>query len=342
MWDWLKDAGKKMLESGAAYVQHRAFIQSLFTMTQEQAYFALKQKIEELDDTSIQIFSNALTAMIGEAQQAAQQTDDTAWGTSYEDRLAYSMARIQSGAPAQQNTQAQMYLQGLNAVAHFATQFYQEKLARAAQIGFAGNPQQQNVQTSAPDSITPPPASAEPPPSNTGQSNQLEAMFEAFVQSGKLDPAMMEQMASVDPATLEKLLAKAKELGVDVDESAPKIADYYRPRKTKYKLKWPLSPGLSLPIPFDELDQETQFHVLFGECTRRETEANAAIYNGDAATAQTIFEECLERAKQLGVAELKARSYEGMMGVAQKLGDRTAERKWLTAAKKAREKATAK
>src|ERR1044071_9531668 len=104
MWDWLKDAGQKMLEGSAAYLQHRAFIQSLFNVPQEQAYWALKQKIDELDEAGIQMFSNALSAMINEAQQAAQQTNDTAWGTSYEDRLAYSVARFQSGEPPPQNT----------------------------------------------------------------------------------------------------------------------------------------------------------------------------------------------------------------------------------------------
>ena len=61
--------------------------------------------------------------------------------------------------------------------------------------------------------------------------------------------------------------------------------------------------------------------------------------SGDLAGAETIFRECIGRAEHLAVAELKARSYEGLMRVAQRRNDRAAERKWLDAAMRAREDA---
>ena len=44
--------------------------------------------------------------------------------------------------------------------------------------------------------------------------------------------------------------------------------------------------------------------------------------------AEQIFHECAECAEQLQVNELLARSYEGLMRVAQKRGDRDSERQW--------------
>jgi hypothetical protein len=47
---------------------------------------------------------------------------------------------------------------------------------------------------------------------------------------------------------------------------------------------------------------------------------------GQVDDAEKTFRECVERAQQLDVNELVARSYEGLMRVAQKRGDRAAER----------------
>ena len=328
MWNWLKDIGQKALENGAAHMQHRAFIQSLFNMPQEQAYWTLKQKIDELDDQGIQMFSGVLAGMMNEAQQAAQQgTGDDAWGTSFEDRMAYSMARIQSGIPAQQNTQAQMHLQGLNAIAHFANQFYQEKLTRAAQPQFA-----------APSPVAAAPQATTGASANAVDPSQLEAMIEKLVQGDQVDPQLITLLSSLnDPALIEKGLAKLKEMGADEVAPIMNIADYYQPRNIKYELKWPLS--TSLPVAFDRLDEATQFHVLFAEWTRREMQGSFALNNGDLVTAESTFNECLERAEQLAVPELMARSYEGFMQIAQRSGDRAAELKWITAAKKARAEA---
>lgn len=338
MWEWLKDASKKVVETGAAYLQHRAFIQSLFGMQREQAAWALKQKIDEMDDEAYQMFGGVLAGMINEAQQAAQQSNDTAWGTSYEDRLAYSMARIQSGVPDQGNQQAQMYLQGLNEIAYYANMFYQEKQAQQLEEQFAANAGIRDLRGSSSaenDAEAAPPSS---PASPSVDTSEIEAALEKFAQTGEMDPALMQQLASLnDPAAMDRVMAKLKDIGATEGGSPPLQAkDFYRPRKTKYKLKWPLSSSIPLPVPFDELDPETQFHVLFSEFTRREMEATQALYAGDTTSAETIFQECLDRAKQLGVGELKARSFEGFMRIAQKNGDRTAERKWINEAKKTR------
>lgn len=350
MWDWLKDASKKLVETGAAYMQHRAFILSLFNMPQQQAYWALKQRIDEMDEASIQAFSGTLAGMIGEAQQAIQQSsDNSAWGDSYEDRLALGVARIQTGSYSSGNPQAQMYLQGLNAVAQYGTQFYQEKLARAAQTRQADFPFSVSPQghinfpapsPGAPNEISAPPPAAPPVESPAAvDTSQIESMLEKLVKTGELDPNMMQQISALnDPEAMDRLMAKLQEMGVDVESSSgEKIEDFYRPRNIKYELKWPLAPARrALPIPFDELDEPTQFSVLFGEWTARHFEGNQALYLGQAAIAETIYEECLARAEQLDVAELKARSFEGLMSVAQKRGDRQAERKWIEAAMAAR------
>lgn len=331
MWNWLKGIGQQALESGAAYAQHRTFIQSLLIIPDESALSVLRQKIDELDDQGIQMFSGVLAGMIKEAQQAAQQgTGDDAWGTSVEDRMAYSMARIKSGIPAQQNTQAPMYLQGLNAIAHFANQFYQEKLARAAQAQFVAP--QAPTQASAADHSS----------ANAVDPSQLDAtiedIIEKMIQSNQIDPELLSQLSYSDPAVVERILAKLQEMGADEGGSPPlgNIADYFRPRNIKYELKWPLTPSLPLPVPFDQLDETTQFHVLFGEWSRREMEGQLALNSGDLATAESTFDECLKRAEQLAVPELKARSYEGFMRISQRTGDRTAEKNWITLAKNAR------
>jgi hypothetical protein len=141
MWDWLKDTGRKLKQTGASYLQHRTFILSLFNVAPQQAYWALKQKIDEMDQEATQSFSVTLSSMIGEAQYAAQQAGfDSSWGVSSEDRIAQGMAEIQAGFPSSQGgNQAQVYLQGLQYIAHYANLFYQEKLSRAAQTPGSGD-----------------------------------------------------------------------------------------------------------------------------------------------------------------------------------------------------------
>jgi hypothetical protein len=89
MWDWLKDAAKRLANAGAEFLQHRTFILSLLNMAPPQAEWALRQKIEEMDDDAMTAFNSALAGLIGEAQAMAQQASyQGSFGTSFEDRTA--------------------------------------------------------------------------------------------------------------------------------------------------------------------------------------------------------------------------------------------------------------
>jgi hypothetical protein len=125
-----------MLSLGASYLQHRAFILSLFTMAPQQAYGMLQQKIDSMNEAEMRNFSLTLGSMLGEAQQAAQQVSyGAAWGVSVEDRMAQCMAEAQAGFPSSQGaTPAQMYVQGLHTIAYYTNQFYQAKRAHTAQL----------------------------------------------------------------------------------------------------------------------------------------------------------------------------------------------------------------
>ena len=68
----------------------------------------------------------------------------------------------------------------------------------------------------------------------------------------------------------------------------------------------------------------------------REMQGMSVLNGGQVDKAEQIFQECLARAAQIDVAELSARSYEGLKRVAQKRGDAMAERKWIQAAQRAR------
>ena len=128
---------QRVLDMSANYLQHRTFILSLFQMTPQQAYETLQQQINAMNEEAIKSFTITLTGLLSEAQQAAQQTGGAAWGVSVEDRMAQFMAEAQAGFPASSaGTQAQMYLQGLQAIAYYANQFYQAKRLREAQIGY--------------------------------------------------------------------------------------------------------------------------------------------------------------------------------------------------------------
>ena len=61
-----------------------------------------------------------------------------------------------------------------------------------------------------------------------------------------------------------------------------------------------------------------------------------ALVSGDPDGAAAGFEECLARADQLDVAELRARSYDGLRRVAEVRGDRDAAQQALSAAMAAR------
>jgi hypothetical protein len=178
----------------------------------------------------------------------------------------------------------------------------------------------------------------------TGDGSELERRLDAMLASQTIDPELIQEILSLSPsdAAVDRIMAKLVDAGFDQGPSpAMNIEDYYRPGEGVFTLRWPLSgPTASLlPMPFEQLDRKSQFFVLFGEWTRRELEGNMARDGGDLPGARSIFGECLQRAEQLGVAELEARSHEGLMSIAEREGDRRGIRAELDAAIAARERA---
>lgn len=165
-------------------------------------------------------------------------------------------------------------------------------------------------------------------------------MLDELLNSPDVPPQVRDAVtaAMADPSKLDEALAQLKAIGADqVGSGAPmNIGDYYTPGPGKYTLQWKLEPNVPLPMPFDDLDRKTQFFVLFQEFSRRELEGMMLLNSGDVKGAAAVFEECLARAQQIEVRELEARSYEGLMRVAQREGDRKAEVEWLRKAAAAR------
>jgi len=168
----------------------------------------------------------------------------------------------------------------------------------------------------------------------------MQKMLEEMMSSMNMPAEVQRAVAAAlaDPSKLDAALELLKGIGADQMGSGPSlnIGDYYKPGPGLYELRWPLSLPMELPIPFDRLDRKTQFFVLFQEWTRREMEGMMLLNGGDLAGAEQVFEECVQRATQLDVAELQARSYEGFVRVSQRRGDRQAERTWLDKAAEAR------
>jgi hypothetical protein len=152
-----------------------------------------------------------------------------------------------------------------------------------------------------------------------GGADQMQKDVSSLVLSGQADEVMKE---------LE---------GIGAVEGGQKpliIADYFRPGDRPYELRWPVK--VPMPMPFEQLDRKTQFFVLFGEWTRREMESSYALLNGDTTAAMAGYQECLERAQQIEVPELIARSHEGIAKVASKMNQRSLEREHLRMAIAAR------
>jgi hypothetical protein len=147
-------------------------------------------------------------------------------------------------------------------------------------------------------------------------------------------------MAIDDPEVLDAITAMLKAEGAHEVGSGPplNIEEFYREGARKFELRWALNPTVitMLPVPFSQLDRKTQFYVLFQEWTRRELEGMTALNGGQVDQAEGIFRECIQRGEQIEVGELVARSYEGLMRVAQRRGDRRAEQEWSNKAMAAR------
>jgi tetratricopeptide (TPR) repeat protein len=158
---------------------------------------------------------------------------------------------------------------------------------------------------------------------------RVERMLEDPTQ--EVDPGLIQELMALPPGYpgLDRIIAKLTAAGGDQPASPPlNIEDFYRPGQEPYTLRWPLASSTLafLPMPFEALDHKTQFYVLFQEWTRVESEATMARIRGDIGRARTLFEECLARAEQLDVPELKARSHENIASVYEMAGDRQAAR----------------
>ena len=161
-------------------------------------------------------------------------------------------------------------------------------------------------------------------------SQNLQQLIEQLASSGAISPELLQQIQAAmdDPSKLDEVLAALKTLGADQMGSGPplNIEDFYRDGGKSFTLHWSI--GVNLPMPFPQLDRKTQFFVLFQEWTRREMGGTMALHSGRTAEAKEIFYECLERARQIEVAELVARSYEDLGKIADRLGDRAAGREY--------------
>lgn len=173
----------------------------------------------------------------------------------------------------------------------------------------------------------------------SGADPQLEQLADRLADFGSSDSPTSEEIAAVldDPARADAMMQLLRERGLDqIGQQPLMIEDHYREGTDLFELRWPIQdPGARL-LPFDALDRKTQFFVLFQEWTRRDLEAIAQLNSGETSEAQALYEECVERATQLEVPELLARSYEGLMRVAEKQGDRREALRWVTKASETR------
>jgi hypothetical protein len=181
--------------------------------------------------------------------------------------------------------------------------------------------------------------------------DDLEQRIDQILGSGELNAERLDELMALAPEIMalppghpgrDQILAKLTAITGD-QPAAPQmnIEDYYRPGVLPYTQHWPLAPPTlaAMPMPFEALDRKTQFYVLFQEWTRRELDASMARDSGDPRSAVPIFEECLARADQLDVAELRARSHAGLASVYEMLEDRQAARRELQAEMAEREAA---
>jgi len=142
--------------------------------------------------------------------------------------------------------------------------------------------------------------------------------------------------AATPDEALNRLQDLMKRLGAAQVETSPplNIADYYREGPGNYDRLWEIQ--APLPCRFEDLDRKTRFFVLFQEWSRRELQGLTALGAGQTGAAAAIFEECVERGRQLQVNELVARSYENLVRVAEKGNEHEAMRRYLKEVKLAR------
>jgi hypothetical protein len=270
---------------------------------------------------------------IADRIQQHAQAENQAWGGSIEDRIAYGMARLQTG---QRDPAWQRQMQTLQDVYGF----FQAVLAATHHLGS----ERQRPQAMADE----PPYTTErssamsnqgPKPGGKPDPKAALADVQAFMRTGQYPGGVEKMKADIAALVLageaDEVMEALKAAGaIDAGNRPMVIEDHYVDGPEPYTLRWPIQ--FPLPMPFDKLPRKTQFSVLFGEWSRCEMEATYAMGEGRNDVARAGFDECLDRARQIAVPELVARSHEGLARLAAKLNDRALERQQLKAAIAAR------
>jgi hypothetical protein len=165
---------------------------------------------------------------------------------------------------------------------------------------------------------------------------EVEARIRALPDRPDMDQELLALLASFrdDPDAVERINGWLRDIGgTEVGYGEPlDIRAFYKPGDEKFELRWPLAVTIPFGMSWDDLDRETQFHVLFAEWSRRGMEAANALLAGTLEEAERAYDECLERADQLEVGELSARALDGLRSIAGRRNDAAAERRWLLAA----------
>jgi hypothetical protein len=148
--------------------------------------------------------------------------------------------------------------------------------------------------------------------------------LQRLVDGDLVTPSELEGIlaaAAADPSLQAEVAALLEQAGATSLPSPPlDIGALYPGGEGPYALEWPLAAPGGLPLPFEQLDRKTQFFVLVNEWSYREMQGWAALNSGAVDLAEATFAECLERAVQLEVGELKARSYGGLQAVEERRG----------------------
>lgn len=269
-----------------------------------------------------------MVANCDEAIRRHEASENQAWGGFIEDRIAYQMARLRTGQRDPAFVRELNQLQNVKAFAEWvhaaSEQVWNERAKREA------------AAAAKPAAPTPAPAASRP------DTAAIKQAMREFTRTGQYPGGIDKLKADVTELTLsgegDEVAAILEAAGgMEGGDEVLNIQEHYRPGDGRpFQLRWPIE--FPLPLPFEELDRPTQFSVLWGEYSRRMLEGSHAVLEGDAAQARAIYAECLERAQQLDVPELIARSHEGIARAAAKGNQRSEERKHLKLAVAARQR----
>ena len=300
-------------------------------LDEAQRRSALIDHVFALSAPAYRQFRTHIAQMVANCDDAIRRheaSENQAWGGFVEDRIAYQMARLQTG---QRDPAFLRELQGLQNVKAFAEWVH------------AASEQVWNERARREAAAAAQPAAAAPAPDARGPDvAAIKQAVREFTRTGQYPGGIDKLKADVTALTLsgegEEVMAILEAAGgKEGGDEVLNIQEHYRPGDGRlFQLRWPIE--FPLPLPFEELDRPTQFSVLWGEYSRRMLEGSHAVLEGDAGHARAIYAECLERAQQLDVPELIARSHEGMARAAAKGNQRSEERKHLKLAVAARQR----